>query len=170
VVQTQSKGGQVVFRLPISRSMEMLRLRADVTEPLPANFFNGTNSFSAPSDSTAGNGVVTLTPGDGGASTPGGSEVRAVKESDIWQIRGSNLYFFNQYRGLQVIDISNPDRASLCGTVELPAAGDQAAWPADLTVAVGRALVGPYAVPLELLGVLLVIALLGALYFARSES
>jgi len=34
---------------------------------------------------------------------------------------------------------------------------------------VGRALVGAFAVPLELLGVLLVIALLGALYFARSE-
>lgn len=39
----------------------------------------------------------------------------------------------------------------------------------DLTAAVGRALVGAYAVPFELLGVLLVIALLGALYFARSE-
>jgi len=33
----------------------------------------------------------------------------------------------------------------------------------------GRALVGPYAVPLQLLGVLLVVALLGALYFARTE-
>jgi NADH-quinone oxidoreductase subunit J len=53
--------------------------------------------------------------------------------------------------------------------VQPPAAGDRAAWPADLTATVGRALVGPYALPLELLGVLLVIALLGALYFARSE-
>jgi NADH:ubiquinone oxidoreductase subunit 6 (subunit J) len=52
--------------------------------------------------------------------------------------------------------------------VQLPPAGE-AAWPTDLTAAVGRALVGPYAVPLELLGALLVIALLGALYFARSE-
>jgi NADH:ubiquinone oxidoreductase subunit 6 (subunit J) len=42
-------------------------------------------------------------------------------------------------------------------------------WPGDLTAAVGRALVGPFAVPFELLGVLLVIALVGALYFARSE-
>jgi NADH:ubiquinone oxidoreductase subunit 6 (subunit J) len=42
-------------------------------------------------------------------------------------------------------------------------------WPADLTAAVGGALVGPFALPLELLGVLLVIALLGAIYFARSE-
>ena len=42
-------------------------------------------------------------------------------------------------------------------------------WPGDLTVAVGRALVGPFAIPFELLGVLLVVALLGAIYFARSE-
>ena len=39
----------------------------------------------------------------------------------------------------------------------------------DTTASIGRALVGPFAVTLELLGVLLVAALLGALYFARSE-
>jgi NADH:ubiquinone oxidoreductase subunit 6 (subunit J) len=54
--------------------------------------------------------------------------------------------------------------------VQLPAGGGRRpAWAGDLTVALGRALVGAYAVPLELLAVLLVIALLGALYFARSE-
>jgi len=40
---------------------------------------------------------------------------------------------------------------------------------ADATVAIGRALVGPFAVTFVLLGVLLVTALLGALYFARGE-
>jgi NADH-quinone oxidoreductase subunit J len=40
---------------------------------------------------------------------------------------------------------------------------------ADATVAIGRALVGPFAVTFLLLGVLLVTALLGALYFARGE-
>lgn len=40
---------------------------------------------------------------------------------------------------------------------------------ADTTAALGRALVGPFVVPFELLGVLLVVALLGALYFARTE-
>jgi NADH:ubiquinone oxidoreductase subunit 6 (subunit J) len=43
------------------------------------------------------------------------------------------------------------------------------AWPADTTVAIGRVLVSTFAVPFELLGVLLVVALLGALYFARTE-
>jgi NADH:ubiquinone oxidoreductase subunit 6 (subunit J) len=40
---------------------------------------------------------------------------------------------------------------------------------ADTTVALARAFLGPYAVPFELLGVLLVAALLGALYFARED-
>ncbi|MBI1963575.1 MAG: NADH-quinone oxidoreductase subunit J, partial [Candidatus Rokubacteria bacterium] len=39
----------------------------------------------------------------------------------------------------------------------------------DTTAALGRALVGPWALTLELLGVLLIAALLGALYFARAE-
>ena len=48
--------------------------------------------------------------------------------------------------------------------------GPRPPWPADLTVAVGHVLVGAFALPLELLAVLLVIALLGALYLARSET
>ena len=39
----------------------------------------------------------------------------------------------------------------------------------DATVAIGRAVIGPFALPFELLGVLLVASLLGALYFARSD-
>ena len=45
-------------------------------------------------------------------------------------------------------------------------------WPpalADTTAAIGAALVGPFAVTFELLGVLLVAALLGALYLARTD-
>ena len=40
---------------------------------------------------------------------------------------------------------------------------------ADTTAALGRALVGPFAVTFELLALLLVVALLGALYFARTD-
>ena len=53
--------------------------------------------------------------------------------------------------------------------VQAPLGAARPAWPGDVTAAVGRALVGAFAVPFELVGVLLVIALLGALYFARSE-
>jgi len=50
--------------------------------------------------------------------------------------------------------------------------GGEAARPpalADTTAAVGTALVGPFAGPFELLAVLLVAALLGAIYLARTE-
>jgi len=50
-----------------------------------------------------------------------------------------------------------------------PLGAPRPAQTVDTTAAIGRALVGPFAVTLELLGVLLVVALLGALYFARSE-
>jgi NADH:ubiquinone oxidoreductase subunit 6 (subunit J) len=53
--------------------------------------------------------------------------------------------------------------------IQAPPAPGPGPMPGDLTAAVGRALVGPFAVPFELLGVLLVAALLGAIYFARSE-
>ena len=39
----------------------------------------------------------------------------------------------------------------------------------DQTAAIGRSLTGPFAVPFELLGVLLVAALLGAIHFARTD-
>ena len=54
--------------------------------------------------------------------------------------------------------------------VQMPAIGPRQAWPGELTALLGRALVGPYVMPFELLAVLLVIALLGALYFARSDT
>ena len=54
--------------------------------------------------------------------------------------------------------------------VQMPASGLRPAWPGELTVLLGRALVGPFVMPFELLAVLLVIALLGALYFARSDT
>jgi len=53
--------------------------------------------------------------------------------------------------------------------IQAPVRATAPAPAGDTTAALGRALVGPFAVTLELLGVLLVAALLGAVYFARSE-
>lgn len=54
--------------------------------------------------------------------------------------------------------------------VATPGPGGRPAWTVDLTVALGEALVGPWAVVLQLLGALLVVALLGALYLARTDA
>ena len=53
--------------------------------------------------------------------------------------------------------------------VQAPALVPPAVDTAAQTAAIGRALVGPFAASLELLAVLLVAALLGAIYFARTE-
>lgn len=53
--------------------------------------------------------------------------------------------------------------------IQAPRPAPRPALGADPTAAIGAALVGPFAAVLQLLGVLLVIALLGALYFARTE-
>ncbi len=57
----------------------------------------------------------------------------------------------------------------VAGFVGRASPGAPAPPAADRLTDLARALVGPYAPALELLGVLLVAALLGALYFARAE-
>ncbi len=122
VERLDGRAGIVTFRLQCSRQTAVLRVRADVTEPLPAAFYAGTNAFAAAPSST-GN-VWSL---DGANGPAGGTPTptREVTESDIWRLDGDTLYFFNQYRGLQVIDVANPDAAVLRGTLNLPAAGEQ---------------------------------------------
>lgn len=139
------EGGTIAFRLPRASEFGYFRVRADATEPLPASFYTGTNSFDPqPLSSWSGPiywpiylDVITFdaqvpTTGQspdfttmgvtgGGAST----ETREVVESDIWRLAGDTLYFFNQNRGLQVIDVTNPDAATIRGTLNLPAVGEQ---------------------------------------------
>ena len=107
-----------------------IEIEADETEPLPSSFYQGTNRFPGVAVSTwagpeiafrgdAANGAPTA---DSGAAAP---TTRDVVESDIWRIEGDVLYFFNQYRGLQVIDVARPDAPVVLGTLSLPAAGEQ---------------------------------------------
>src|SRR5437667_4489255 len=134
-------GGELTFRLAVSPELDLRRLRADAREALPDFFYRGPSSFDGQPVSSAGSGpavlggvnatawggtVVTLN----GNSSPSGTDPqpaqpRAVTESDIWEINGDTLYFFNQYRGLQVIDISQPDAPVVRGTLPVAAAGEQ---------------------------------------------
>ena len=126
VTRLDVSGGQVTIRIAKIARLEVLRVRADDREPLPAKFYTGTNSFDGQPVSSGGLAGALDGAGDarGTAPTPEAPS-RDVVESDIWQIRGDTLYFFNQYRGLQIIDISNPDQVAVKGTLPLPATGDQ---------------------------------------------
>jgi hypothetical protein len=127
VARLGGEGGELVFRLPISDQLEVLRVRADETEPLPPEFYLGPG-LVGPQPANSGPWWFDLAYGvpiwrESDADQP--PVDREVVESDIWQIRGNTLYFFNQYRGLQVIDIEKPDAPRLIGTLALPAAGEQ---------------------------------------------
>jgi hypothetical protein len=51
--------------------------------------------------------------------------LEAPVEADIWKIVGTRLYFFNQYRGLQVFDLSNPGAPVKTGALRMSAVGEQ---------------------------------------------
>ena len=131
-VARPSGPGPITFTLPKSSSLplELVRVRTDASEPLPASFYRGATNFTGEVTSAPGSDASPLL---GGINVPLGVNVpttdatktREVVESDIWKVESNTLYFFNQYRGLQVIDISDPEAPSIRGTLSLPAAGEQ---------------------------------------------
>jgi len=130
VARLDGSGGAVTFRLRVSAQLELLRVRADTSEPLPSSFYEGSKTFSGPANSgDFANAGPPAAPGaptaDNRNAAEAGGAARSVVESDIWKIRGNTLYFFNQYRGLQVIDLTTADSPVLQGTLDLPAAGEQ---------------------------------------------
>jgi hypothetical protein len=114
------------FNVPISPAIEILRVRGDFGDQvLPASFYAGESKFTA---ATGSGGPAVFAPGvanDRSAAPGAEADTRSVVESDIWKVDGDTLYFFNQNRGLQVIDISNPDSPVLTGTYDLAASGEQ---------------------------------------------
>jgi hypothetical protein len=130
VERLDGRGGAVTFRLPMSAQLEVLRVRGDVQEALPAYLYSGQTNFAGPVSATdpASDLWRYGVPGgefDGNTTTPNGGGAREVVESDIWAIQGETLCFFNQYRGLQVVDLQVPDAPRLRGELAIPAAGEQ---------------------------------------------
>src|SRR5256714_4706088 len=139
VARLNGASGEVTFRLAQSPDLEMLRIRADAREALPGFFYEGPSSFAGQPVSSGSLGTGNVLDATAGANPSGGVvafnnalspsgaggptvQPRTVVESDIWQLSGDTLYFFNQYRGLQVIDISQPDAPLVHGTLPVAAA------------------------------------------------
>jgi uncharacterized secreted protein with C-terminal beta-propeller domain len=125
-------GAAEILEIQIARNAdtELLRVRAEDSVSIPGNFFQGTTTFSQISTQPDPNaspapGLDDRAISNNNSSPESGTPSRGVVESDIWKVAGNRLYYFNQYRGLQVLDITQPDDASLLGTFELSNAGDQ---------------------------------------------
>jgi len=104
----------------------------DTNNPHPSKIVGGQTNFALTSATKPSAPQTTLGPSSSGplganTATNDGSTTptRTVTESDIWKIRGNTLYFFNQLRGLQIIDITNPDAPARIATLPLPAVGEE---------------------------------------------
>ena len=134
VARSGLASGKVSFTVSASLKSQKLRVRGIAREPLPQSFYKGKHAFDSRKSSSwrpdRGRGEVFTLAADGGllaAATPptGATTERTVVESDIWKLNGDTLYYFNQLRGLQVVDLSNPDAPLLRGTLPMPAVGEQ---------------------------------------------
>lgn len=129
---------RLAISLPRGVNAEEVRVVAYRNNKFPFNFTRGRRIFqprmvSADSagDIVRGISGTTLMSGaeavatlNTSSSLSAGETVRVV-ESDIWQMAGDTLFFFNQYRGLQVLDLTDPAQPRRTGTLRLPASGEQ---------------------------------------------
>lgn len=100
------------------RAIGILGKPAPSRAKFPASFYRGENRFGA---------VKSAKPGKLRANRIDGSGFAADQsdpvEADIWKVDGSTVYFFNQSRGLQVLDISNPADPRITASLRMPATG-----------------------------------------------
>ena len=100
------KGTEGFLKLRVPDGVEKgdIEVSASWSDPFPYEFYAGETDFdpSEPDGNTNRAGFADVEGGDQAVSEP------TVEESDIWKWRDSMLYFFNQYRGLQVIDATDP--------------------------------------------------------------
>ncbi len=126
----QAVPGVMKFRLPATGKEVRWRAtgRYEVSSlsraKFPAKFYTGESLFG-PIKSTVDKGGILLSPNmmaSAGASVDRADAI-VPEEADIWRTDGNTVYFFNQLRGLQVLDLTNPGDPHLTASLRLPAVG-----------------------------------------------
>ena len=125
---------QVTMTVSAAEGSEVLRVVTDDTLSLgvPSQFFQGSEKIAAqisptqPAQFGSRNFVANeaLVPGQA-VTDRNSASATTVQESDIWKFSGNTLYFFNQQRGLQVIDVSRPASPVIRGVLPVVARGEQ---------------------------------------------
>ena len=124
--------GPTTLRLPFSWRNVKFRVSVNVRDPEPARFpkafYQGKRAFgpsqvlSSPERGAFPDAVyANMALGSPQTDTP--ETAFATEEADIWKISGTTAYFFNQLRGLQVIDLAQAEEPRLIASLRLPAAG-----------------------------------------------
>jgi hypothetical protein len=124
--------GTVEFRLPRAVFRKFLRVTGTAKPSQGGDFVHGPSLFLA-DPAVAKNAMFGYEGRDfpvyaaASTSTPTVTDTatRTVSESDIWRVAGDRIYFFNSLRGLQVLDVANPDNPALLGQLRAPGVGEQ---------------------------------------------
>ncbi len=123
--------GVMRFKLPESKGR--IRWRAigqfdkavGSRDKFPDNFYQGSNEF-APSNASpgshAGSSFYNRSLGVE-SDVLAGSPNAPITEADIWKVDGDTVYFFNQLRGLQVLNLANPADPRITASLRLAASG-----------------------------------------------
>jgi len=125
------------WRLVSRKSLESTQ---SAGSKFPAAFLQGARAFAPREDengesapdpgnpvflASAGSGAVADTTSAQAADSSQKSSGAGVvpDESDIWKVEGNTIYYFNELRGLQVIDASDPSDPVVTSALRLPARG-----------------------------------------------
>lgn len=112
-ITRKTTAGKTAFTLPDVKEFRW-RVVAQPPRKFPAKFYRGKNDFAGVKGSEGYFRIAGLAEN---TDTPG------VQEADIWKIDGSTVYYFNQLRGLQVLDLSNLADPRMTASLRLPAVG-----------------------------------------------
>ena len=119
--------GSIFFRVPHDMQRSKVRFEWNGYDPLPYSFYAGKSNFSTRASDPENRNNLLYSAELAAFRTSEDSvtedESSEVEESDIWKIVGNYLYFFNQQRGLQIIDLSNPLEPEVIARQRLPASG-----------------------------------------------
>ncbi len=121
----QAVPGRMHFNLPPGKKTSW-RAVMHATRKLPSKFFKGKNTFPPiKSDAVASGGISIFSSlaSVGPVAVKDNASPATPVEADIWKIDGTTVFYFNQLRGLQVLDLANPADPRLTATLRLPAVG-----------------------------------------------
>lgn len=122
--------GLMSITLPATDRKTKFRVNVTIEAPsrakFPAAFYRGKKSF-LPSQAVSTTNLSRMTAYASSVAAPAMDTLGTAGEEpvrpDIWKVSGTTAYFFNQLRGLQVIDLSTPADPGLVASLRLPAAG-----------------------------------------------
>lgn len=135
LAEASTPGGSVKINVPKgNRSSELRVVAVDPTKPstiaskFPDIFRKGKTSFEGPEvkQNSASEIYPTgvLSSESSRVSDLKTANTNTVEEADIWRVLGKRIYFFNQLRGLQVIDTTDTASPEIVSSLRMPAVGE----------------------------------------------